>query len=487
MTKTKKILFDKFIGTIEKRLPINVNKLGSNYVDIKDAIFKEYAGKSLFELKNEVTKLQKSPHKILEPLKENQDFMGKLESVVKKALNDKYPQYNDVIDKKITTEKLKSIIESNSPLTYISETEPDLATIIPQNNPELVESYQTLQNEDSKESTEVSSVDKSSLHILIGIIVIANIFTYSTFKFLNPTNRSQIELAILYVIIYVYTVLYSIAICYMSKWVVRLAEVGMDIKLDANIELIEKLIKNIFDLSIYILPFHILLGIISLAIQKHLMFDHNGNYLWSYQLFSCIISVVVAYMYNDKNISLDAEQIIRYYIIFVTVLSLIKMNVNIDGASTINRYADGLVSFFLNVNLKKILIIMPLIMMIFGIAMVTMNISVSDSLKYTCIGLLVCGLILATSFNLMNSYSTVNVDYEKTPKLPAIKAVSKWFIFMAVYLIPLYAYIAATKGELVGKFTEELMKTFNFNFQIILAIGLSSLMILVAIMLSKIM
>ena len=72
----------------------------------------------------------------------------------------------------------------------------------------------------------ISSVDKSSLHILVGIIVIANIFTYSSFKFLNTTKRSQIELAILYVIIYVYTVLYSIAICYMSKWVVRLAEVG---------------------------------------------------------------------------------------------------------------------------------------------------------------------------------------------------------------------------------------------------------------------
>ena len=508
MIKTKKILFDKFIGTIEKKLPIDVNKLGNNYTDIKNAIFKEYAGKSLFELKKEVTKIQKSPHKILEPLKENEDFMGKLKSVVKKALIDKYPQYNAMIEKNITTEQLKSIIESNNPLTYILEKEPSLATIIPQNNPELVESYQTLQNEDSKESTELTSVDKSSLHILVGIIVIANIFTYSTFKFLNPTNRSQIELAILYVIIYVYTVLYSIAICYMSKWVVRLVEVGMDIQLDANLELLEKLIKNIFDLAIYTLPFHILIGILSLAFQKHLMFDHNGNYLWSYQLFSCIISLVVAYMYNDKNISLDAEQIIRYYIIFVTVLSLIKMNVNIDGASTINRYADGLVSFFLNVNLKKILIIMPLIMMIYGIVLAMTDMGVSNSIKYICIVLLIFASILAISaFDRSKAKANANIDYEKTPKLPAIKAVSKWFIFMAVYLIPLYAYIAVTKGELVENFSKELMKTFDINFQIILAIGtivlfildktfsamdqkqitrLSSLMILVSIMLSKI-
>lgn len=359
----------------------------------------------------------------------------------------------------------------------------------------------------------ISSVDKSSLHILVGIIVIANIFTYSSFKFLNTTKRSQIELAILYVIIYVYTVLYSIAICYMSKWVVRLVEVGIGRNFNGNIELIEKLIKNIFDLAIYTLPFHILIGILSLSFQKHLMFDHNGNYLWSYQLFSCIISLVLAYMYNDKNISLDAEQIIRYYIIFVTVLSLVKINVNIDGMSTINRLADGIVNLFLNINLKKIVIFLPLIMMIFGIVMVLLGIDISAILLYICISLGVFMKILAIGS--LKTYLTkkaggdviMNKIEDKSLKLPILKAVSKWFIFMAVYLVPLYAYIAMTKGELVGKFTEELIKIFDINFQRILGIGtitlsilnmsfgvidekemsrLISLMILSAIMLSKI-
>ena len=117
--------------------------------------------------------------------------------------------------------------------------------------------------------------------------------------------------------------------------------------------------------------------------------------------------------------------------------------------------------------------------MIFGIAMVTMNISIDSSLKYMCIGLLVCGLILATSFNLMNRYSTVNVDTEKKLKLPVLKAVSKWFVFMAVYLAPLYAYISMTKGELLGNFTAELMKTFDIYFQMILGIGTITLFILV--------
>ena len=126
-----------------------------------------------------------------------------------------------------------------------------------------VESFTQL-NGTSNETTDVSSVDKSSLHTLVGIIVIANIFTYSSFKFLNSTKRSQIELAILYVIIYVYTVLYSIALCYMSKWVVRLANVGglmSEETSNNNIELIETLIKNCFDLAIYTLPFHIFIGI----------------------------------------------------------------------------------------------------------------------------------------------------------------------------------------------------------------------------------
>jgi len=371
-------------------------------------------------------------------------------------------------------------------------------------------------NAKSKESTDVSSVDKSSLHILVGIIVIANIFTYSSFKFLNTTKRSQIELAILYVIIYVYTVLYSIAICYMSIWLIRLADVGGTVGIETaknNIKLIEKLIKNIFDLAIYTLPFHILIGILSLSFQKHLMFDHNGNYLWSYQLFSCIISLVLAYMYNDKNISLDAEQIIRYYIIFVTVLSLVKINVNIDGMSTINRLADGIVNLFLNINLKKIVIFLPLIMMIFGIVMVLLGIDISAILLYICISLGVFMKILAIGS--LKTYLTkkaggdviMNKIEDKSLKLPILKAVSKWFIFMAVYLVPLYAYIAMTKGELVGKFTEELIKIFDINFQRILGIGtitlsilnmsfgvidekemsrLISLMILSAIMLSKI-
>ena len=358
----------------------------------------------------------------------------------------------------------------------------------------------------------ISSVDKSSLHILVGIIVIANIFTYSSFKFLNTTKRSQIELAILYVIIYVYTVLYSIAICYMSIWLIRLADVGGTVGIETaknNIKLIEKLIKNIFDLAIYTLPFHILIGILSLSFQKHLMFDHNGNYLWSYQLFSCIISLVLAYMYNDKNISLDAEQIIRYYIIFVTVLSLVKINVNIDSTSTINRLADGIVNLFLNINLKKIVIFLPLIMMIFGIVMVLLGIDISAILLYICIslGVFIFILLLGGLRTYISKKIGLNIDTEKQLKLPVLKAVSKWFIFMVVYLVPLYAYIAMTKGELVEKFTEELMKIFDINFQRILGIGtitlsilnmsfgvidekemsrLISLMILSAIMLSKI-
>ena len=363
------------------------------------------------------------------------------------------------------------------------------------------------QNNKSKDSILIS-VDKSSLHILVGIIVIANIFTYSSFKFLNTTKRSQIELSILYVIIYVYTVLYSIAICYMSKWVVRLVEVGMGKKFNDNIELIEKLIKNIFDLAIYTLPFHILIGILSLAFKKHLMFDHNGDYLWSYQLFSCIMSLIVAYMYNDKDISLDAEQIIRYYIIFVTILSLIKINVNMGGSSAISKFADGIVNLVLNVNLKKRLIIMPLIIMIIGSVMVTFGISISDGLKYMFMIQLGICLILAISINLMNRYSTFNVNTEKKlAQLPVLKAVSKWFIFMGVYLVPLYLYIAMTKREVLRNFSNELMNTFDDYFQIILVAGtitlfildkgfsvmdqkqitkLSSLMILVAILLSKI-
>lgn len=476
---TKKALHGA-IDQYEQNNPIiEVNNLDQKYLELKNSIVNEYSKdiKDLSKLIKKAPELAQNPHKILEPFVENPDFMGKLENVTRTALKDKIPADNhNLINQKVTTENLKDLIKSKNPLDHIRQTEPDLFDMISQNNPDLVESYQTSQND--KSTTKVKPDDKSSLHILIGIIVIANIFTYSTFKFLNPTNRSQIELAILYVIIYVYTVLYSIAICYMSKWVVRLVEVGADIKLDAKIELIEKLIKNIFDLAIYTLPFHVLIGILSLAFQQHLMFSHKNDYLWSYQLFSCIISIIVAYVYNDQDISFDAHQIIRYYIIFVTVLSLIKMNINIDGASSINRFADGIVGFFLNVNLKKILIIMPLIMMILSAAMVTLNISYANSLKYICIGLLVCGIILATSFNLMNRYSKVNVDTEKRLKLPVLKAVSKWFIFMAVYLAPLYAYIAMTKGELVGNFTTELMKTFDINFLKILGVGTSALFIL---------
>lgn len=365
------------------------------------------------------------------------------------------------------------------------------------------------QNDELKEFTKGSSVDKSSLHILVGIIVIANIFTYSTFKFLNPKGRSQIELALLYVIIYIYTVLYSIVICYMSKWVVRLFEVGMDIKLDNNIELIEKLIKNIFDLAVYTLPFHIFIGILSLTFQKHLIFDHKDDYSWSYQLFSCIISIFVAYMYKNKDISLDAEQIIRYYIIFVTVLSLVKMNVNIDGASTINRFADGIVNLFLNINLKKILIFLPLILMIIGIIMVALRVDIPTIIKYTCMCLFVFLVILLLGGlgTYISKKNGSNVDTEKQLKLPVLKAVSKWFVFMAVYLLPLIVYIATTKKELLSDFSNELLKTFDIHFRIILAFGtivlfildkslrtmdqkqmtrLSSLMILMSILLSKI-
>ena len=53
-----------------------------------------------------------------------------------------------------------------------------------------IESFTQL-NGTSNETTDVSSVDKSSLHTLVGIIVIANIFTYSSFKFLNSTKKKS--------------------------------------------------------------------------------------------------------------------------------------------------------------------------------------------------------------------------------------------------------------------------------------------------------
>jgi len=562
MEKAKKILFDKFIGTtIEKRLPIDVNKLGSNYTEIKNAIFKEYAGKSFFELKNEVTKLQKSPdkifdpfknnpefmgklenvtrtalhgaidkfeksnpmidvdklgseylelknsivneyskdikdlsklikkapelaqnpHKILEPFVKNPEFMGKLENVTRTALKDKIPEdHHKIINDKVTTDNLIGLIKSKNPLDHISEKEPDLFDMISQNNPELVESYQTSQKTKSKESTNVNLDDKSSLYILVGIIVIANILTYNTFKFLNPKGKNQIELAILYVIIYVYSVLYSIIICYISKWLVRLADLGLGINVENKIELIEKLIKNIFDLAIYTLPFHILIGILSLAFQKHLMFDHKNDFSWSYQLFSCIISIVAAYIYKDKDISLVAEQLIRYYIMFVTVLSLVKINVNIDGSSTINRFADGIVNLFLNINLNKIIILLPLILLISGIVMVTLGVDIPTLIQFACLCLFVFITILSygTAGTYFSKLLGLNVNKDKAPKLPVLKAVSKWFVFMSVYLIPLYAYIAMTKGELLGDFSKELLKTFNVHFIIILISGTITLFIL---------
>jgi hypothetical protein len=188
---------------------------------------------------------------------------------------------------------------------------------------------------------------------------------------------------------------------------------------------------------------------------------------------------------------------------FVTVLSLIKLNIKIDGTSQVDRFTNGFVNLFLNVNLKQLLVIMPLLAFVVVGIMTFLDVELKNMLSGIIV-ILVLGMGFATFTNVYNRYYKNNIDMNKMNQM---KAVSKWAVFIAVYSFPILLYISTTNTELYYQFLDEFAKIFDMNFFKILLSGviplffidkafnvldekqmtrLSSLVILIAIGTSKI-
>ena len=513
MLDLKKNLINRFIDKIPIASDLK-NTQGFSYIKkhIVDTVNKESP-----------TNFMKNPMLVVKNIVKNADNTTVTKSI-EDVISNKYPGRNIKIGDSVQVLKdnIEDIIKKKNPLSASIELiKPYLLKANPGLNEEFIDSIVLNEtgkvNENNNIVNENNNIINENNNIiakgqnegivnfvpLISIIVVANIFTYSSFKFLNTQNKTEVELAVLYVIVYAYTVLYSIAMCFMSIWVLQLIEVGSNISMKQNIISAERMIKTIFDVAFYTIPFHILLGLLSLTFDKHLMFNFNKKYSGSFQIFSCILSIVVAVIYKDVNIQFDAETVIRLYIMFVTVLSLIKLNIKIDGTSQVDRFTNGFVNLFLNVNLKQLLVIMPLLAFVVVGIMTFLDVELKNMLLGIIV-ILVLGMGFATFTNVYNRYYKNNTDMNKMNQM---KAVSKWAVFIAVYSFPILLYISTTNTELYYQFLDEFAKIFDMNFFKILLSGviplffidkafnvldekqmtrLSSLVILIAIGTSKI-
>lgn len=337
-------------------------------------------------------------------------------------------------------------------------------------------------------------MSKEIVSTIVLTTVVSNILTYQSFKYYRKPlkNSNSSETFVMYPLISLYVVLYSMVTLLVAKWSVEVAHTTFKFDKTFIVNIISEAIQGSFQNAIRIIPFSLFIAFFTSFFEKPIMFSADGKFSPFYLAFMFVITMLSMFIYRKNNVQLTEQGIISSFIMFVTVISIFKVNrPTLDTKNATNgldRLVNFCLNFFLNFNVKIIYIFMPFILfftiaffMITGATMEkVLQISALASVfifMFIVIALThgaikkhqrksKSGRDAAKNFSKMTSGIG---DAFTTVLNPAVlRPFMKTSMYLAIYSVPLAAYIYFTSKDF-SLFKQKYFSTFNKQFFEILA------------------
>ena len=342
-------------------------------------------------------------------------------------------------------------------------------------------------------------MDRQQIICMVALFIFGNLFTYNSFKHYVKKSNARIENSLMYPLVNSYIGLHVIVLSYMSKWAIKIGELSFGQSQNTKLiqSLLQSSIKYTFNTMIYSTPMFFFIALLTYIFQMHIGFDSKGRYSVGFQAFAFFVNIMLFFLSHRSEINLTEEKIIKYFIVMVTFLSLIKTNIEFKNSSTVDRWASSFTNFFLNFNFKLFVIFSPFVL--FGLVgyMVVTETAMEQMTLYLGIGVMVImAFIIMAIVNakiekhrresesgrksykgFMTAIAPVKEAVSIVINPVVMKSILKWGSFILIYSIPLALYIKLTSDDF-EIFKQKYLSTFNQRFAFTLACAYATTSIL---------
>ena len=332
--------------------------------------------------------------------------------------------------------------------------------------------------------------------------VVSNILTFQSFKYYRKSvnvkknsegsNETSNETLVMYPLISLYVVLYSMITLLIAKWSVEVAHTTFKFDKTFIINVISEAIQGSFQNAIRMIPLSSFIGLLASFFEKPIIFDAEGKFSPFYLAFMFIVNMLSMFIYRNNMVELTEQGIISAFVMFVTVVSIFKVNqptLDTRNASTaLDRFVTFCLNFFLNFNMKIIYILMPFILFFtvafFMITETTMEkaLKVSALAAIFVFSFIIIALIHGAvkkhqrksksgrdaAKNFSKITSTLGDAFTTAFNPAVLRPFMKTALYLAIYSVPLAAYIHFTSKDFT-LFKQKYLGTFNKQFFEILA------------------
>lgn len=337
-------------------------------------------------------------------------------------------------------------------------------------------------------------MEKEVISAVIVTTIVANILTYQSFRYYKkPTTKGATSDAIvMYPLVNLYVVLYSMLILLTGKWAVDVCHMTFSFDKEKIQSIITESIQASFQGAIRMVPFSVLMGFISFFFEKNLLFTPTGKFSPYYLSFAFIINLCAMLIYKNNPVDLSDQNIISYFIILVTIISIFKVNQPTldtkNASSSLDRFVTFCINFFLNFNMKIVYVLMPFILFFTMIFFTITGTTFEQILKLSVLSLLFVFILIIValihgaikkhqrksksgrdSANNLSKVTNVLSNTLSTAFNPAVlRPFLKTGMYLVLYSIPLAFYVYFTSNDF-SILKQKYFKTFNKSFLEILA------------------
>ena len=298
----------------------------------------------------------------------------------------------------------------------------------------------------------------------------ASFLTYMTFKNVKIEKKTKEELALMYIIIYVYTLIYIFITLCIWKWLSNV------IRLTFNYETGDKgfssLMKSSFKNSLYVLPFYVILTILSYTLDINIMYsknmfcDKNKKCLSpNFQAYTCIIFFIITYCSKNKP-DIEHVELVRYLLLAITGMSLLKNSIPANYDGTIDRITATIVNVIVNFNWNLLMILLPFILFFaFILVFVFMKQSDIEMWSYIILILFIClsAFIMVCIFQASYKKNFLKIAQKFLFDKIVIKSLLSWVFTTVIYSLPLFIISFAKTGK-TTEIWDIVSSVFNYKF-----------------------
>lgn len=299
--------------------------------------------------------------------------------------------------------------------------------------------------------------------IFVIILICANFFTYRTFKDVDINKKTKAELALMYVVSYVYTLIYIMLLLYVIKWSGYISSMIFGVVVDEFDEGISLLMRESFTSTLYVLPIYIVCAILSYSLDVNIMYGNDKKYSPYFQAYSFALVIILTFILQHKA-NIEDEQLIRFLVISITGMSLLQNSLPTNSSGTIERIISSIVNFFINFNWNIVFILLPFILFSIGAVSLVLN-PLFFLVPGSLIAVAIFGFyLLQIKFN--EQMTTLHkIIFDNV----LLKSFLTWILTIIVYSLPLFIMSFVKTGE-VTKIVDVFLEIFNKKFANVLAV-----------------